>query len=343
MGCKKFIDTPKETCFIPYVDFVAYNVNPSTLEVSFSSISSFNGKITSHHWDFGDGTTFDGEIPPSHKYPAQNTNTADNSYRVKYTVTNDCGEAYWTDDIKISRCLADVKFSYKLLNDSTVQFTNATTSSSPVTYVWDFGDSTKSTSSSTTVNKIYSYDGKYTVTLKATNACGINYFIATIPVCNKPIPSQKVTQSGCSTIDVDASTTKNGAWYQWDFGNGTVLPEAFSSSPHISYTYPNSGSYKMTVTVVNKNGCDTVRLSTQVKINAVGVVPNNEWSYTSDDLEFDFKREPVINATSYSWDFGDGTTSDQQNPGKKYTPILVFIFLHWVQKIPVVNIVLVQH
>jgi PKD repeat protein len=47
------------------------------------------------------------------------------------------------------------------------------------------------------------------------------------------------------------------------------------------------------------------------------VVPNNEWSYTSDDLEFDFKREPVINATSYSWDFGDGTTSDQQNPGKK--------------------------
>src|SRR6476660_4632537 len=73
----------------------------------------------------------------------------------------------------------------------------------------------------------------------------------------------------------------------------------------------------MTVTVVNKNGCDTVRLSTQVKINAVGVVPNNEWSYTSDDLEFDFKREPVINATSYSWDFGDGTTSDQQNPGKK--------------------------
>jgi PKD repeat protein len=317
LGCKKFIDAPKETCFIPYVDFVAYNVNPSTLEVSFSSISSFNGTITSHHWDFGDGTTFDGEIPPAHKYPAQNPNTTDNSYRVKYTVSNACGEAYWTDDIKISKCLADVKFSYKLLNDSTVQFTNSTTSSSPVTYVWDFGDSTKSTSGSSTVNKIYQFDGKYTVTLKATNACGINYFIANIPVCNKPVPSQKVTQSGCSTIEVDASATRNGAWYQWDFGNGTVLPESYSSTPHINYTYPKSGSFKLTLTVVNKNGCDTVRLSTQVKINAVSVVPNNEWSYTSDDLEFDFKREPVINATSYSWDFGDGTTSDQQNPGKK--------------------------
>jgi PKD repeat protein len=317
IGCKKFIDTPKETCFIPYVDFVAYNVNPSTLEVSFSSISSYNGTISSHHWDFGDGTSFDGEIPPAHKYPTQNANSADNIYRVKYTVTNACGEAFWTDDIKISKCLADVKFSYKLLNDSTVQFTNSTTSSSPVTYVWDFGDSTKNTSGATSINKVYLFDGKYTVTLKATNACGVNYFIATIPVCKKPVPSQKVTQSGCSTIDIDASGSKNGAFYQWDFGNGTVLPETFSPSSHISYTYPNSGSYKLTLTVVNKNGCDTVRLSTQVKINAVNVVPNNQWSYTSDDLEFDFKREPVINATSYSWDFGDGTTSNEQNPGKK--------------------------
>jgi PKD repeat protein len=317
LGCKKFTDAPKETCFIPYVDFVAYNVNPSTLEVSFSSITSYNGVITSHHWDFGDGTTFDGEIPPAHKYPAQNSNSSDNSYRVKYTVANACGEAYWTDSIKISRCLADVKFSYKLLNDSTVQFINSTTSSSPVTYVWDFGDSTQNTSGATTVNKVYQFDGKYTVTLKATNACGVNYFIASIPVCKKPVPSQKVSQSGCSTIDVDASATRNGALYQWDFGNGTVLPETFSSSPQITYTYPTSGSYKMTLTVVNKNGCDTVRLSTQVKVNVVSVVPNNSWSYTSDDLEFNFKRDPVVNATSYHWDFGDGTTSDEQNPGRK--------------------------
>ena len=317
LGCKKFTDAPKETCFIPYVDFVAYNVNPSTLEVSFSSITSYNGVITSHHWDFGDGTTFDGEIPPAHKYPAQNSNSSDNSYRVKYTVANACGEAYWTDSIKISRCLADVKFSYKLLNDSTVQFINSTTSSSPVTYVWDFGDSTQNTSGATTVNKVYQFDGKYTVTLKATNACGVNYFIASIPVCKKPVPSQKVSQSGCSTIDVDASATRNGALYQWDFGNGTVLPETFSSSPKITYTYPTSGSYKMTLTVVNKNGCDTVRLSTQVKVNVVSVVPNNSWSYTSDDLEFNFKRDPVVNATSYHWDFGDGTTSDEQNPGRK--------------------------
>src|SRR5215211_3159756 len=208
-GCKKFVETPKETCFIPYVDFVAYNINPSTLEVSFTSITSYNGVIRSHHWDFGDGTTFDGEIPPPHKYPPQSPSSAGNSYRVKYTVTNSCGEAYWTDEVKINRCLADAKFTYSFLNDSTVRFTNGTTSATPVNYVWDFGDSTKSTSNASTVTKTYKFDGKYTVTLKATNACGDNYFLASIPVCSKPIPSQAITMSGCATVNINASATKN--------------------------------------------------------------------------------------------------------------------------------------
>jgi PKD repeat protein len=316
-GCKKFVDAPKETCFIPYVDFVAYNVNPNTLEVSFSSITSFNGTITSHHWDFGDGSTFNGEIPPPHKYPPQSSSTASNNYRITYTVTNDCGEAYWTDSIKISRCLADVKFTYTLLNDSTVQFTNRTKSATPVSYEWVFGDGTKSTSSANSITKTYTFDGRYTVILKATNACGNNYFIVAIPICARPVPKQTISLSGCATVNINASDTKNGELYQWDFGNGTVLPAAPSSSPAITYTYPKNGSYTVTLKVINKNGCDSATVSEPVTIEAIGVVPNDNWSYTSDDLEFNFSRETVINATAYAWDFGDGTTSSLQNPGKK--------------------------
>src|SRR6476469_3907828 len=108
-GCKKFVETPKETCFIPYVDFVAYHVDPASLEVSFTSITSYNGTITSHKWDFGDGTSFDGEKPPPHQY--LNGTSAGATYRIKYTVTNDCGQAFWTRDVTISRCLPDPKFS----------------------------------------------------------------------------------------------------------------------------------------------------------------------------------------------------------------------------------------
>src|SRR4051812_8513502 len=115
-GCKKFVETPKETCFIPYVDFVAYHVDPNSLEVTFNAVTSYNGTITSHKWDFGDGTGFNGETPAAHKYPPSSAGSK--TYRIKYTVGNGCGEAFWSKDITISACLPDAKFSYTFLNDS---------------------------------------------------------------------------------------------------------------------------------------------------------------------------------------------------------------------------------
>jgi len=204
-----------------------------------------------------------------------------------------------------------------MLNDSTVQFTNQTTSSTNATYQWDFGDGTTSTSSATTVSKTYNFDGNYTVSLKATNACGDNYYIANVRVCKKAIPSQTVTLSGCGTVNVNASATRNGARYQWDFGNGTVLPATPSTNPIISYTYTNPGTYNIKLTVITANNCDTATLVSPVTITSSAVVPNNNWSFTSDDLSFNFSRAAVTNATSYSWNFGDGTTSNLQNPGNK--------------------------
>ena len=311
------MEAPKETCFIPYVDFVAYNVNPNTLEVSFTAITSYNGVIKSHHWDFGDGTSYNGEIPPPHKYPPQSSSTSTNAYTIKYTVKNDCGEAYWTHDVEIGRCLPDIKLSYILLNDSTVQFKNTTTSPTPVSYEWNFGDGTTSTSNATTVTKTYAFNGKYTATLKATNACGDNYFIVTIPVCSKPVPSQKIILSGCSTVLIDASATKNGELYQWDFGDGTILPASPSESSTISYTYAGNGKYNVKLKVINKNACDSATITTPVNIESTGIAPNDKWNYSSDDLEFNFSREAVVGASAYLWDFGDGTTSTQQSPGRK--------------------------
>lgn len=315
-GCKKLTEEP-DACFIPYVDFVAFNVNPNTLEVSFTSITSYNGTITSHRWDFGDGTTFNGEMPPPHKYPPQNSTTTANTYRVKYTVANECGEAYWTKDVKISRCLADVKFAYSFLNDSTVQFTNQTTSATTVSYVWDFGDGTSSTSAASTVTKSYPLDGQYRVTLKASNACGDNFYLANVKVCKKPVPVQNITQTGCGEVNINASASRNAVRYQWNFGNGVVLPQTPSASPTISYTYPNPGTYNITLSVINASNCDTATTTNAVTVTAVNVVPNNNWAYSSDDLEFNFSRQTVVNATNYSWNFGDGTTSSLQNPGNK--------------------------
>jgi PKD repeat protein len=311
-GCKKFAEEPEKKCFIPYVDFVAQHVNTSTLEVTFTAVTSYNGTISSHKWDFGDGTGFNGETPPAHQYRAPGT------YKIKYTVANECGEAFWTNDIVISNCLPDTKFSTTYVNDSTVQFTNQTQSSSATNYTWNFGDGTTSTSSAGTVTHVYREDKSFTVSLKAKNSCGENNFTGTVSVCRRPVPSQTVTVSGCGTVSINASASKNAAKFQWNFGNGTILPATPSASPTISYTYPNSGNYTIKLTVFNSSGCDSASVSKEVTLSTATLGTNSNWSYTSDDLKFNFSRETIANASSYKWNFGDGTTSALQNPAKEY-------------------------
>jgi PKD repeat protein len=316
-SCKKFVDTPERACFIPYVDFVAHHVDSATLAVNFTAITSFNGTISSHKWDFGDGTTFTGENPPPHLYPAPTAADPSHTYRIKYTVANDCGEAYWTHDITISNCLPHVRFGYTFLNDSTVQFTNQTTSASAVNYTWTFGDGTTSTAGTAVVTHVYRMDQPFTVILKGTNSCGDNDYTQNFSICRQPIPVQSITVGNCGAITVNGAASQNAAKYQWDFGNGVIQPASFGTSASMNYTYPAPGTYTVTLRVINSSGCDTSTVSNQVTVTGGSVANNNNWSYQSDDLDFIFSRETVSNATSYSWNFGDGTTSTAQNPGTK--------------------------
>ena len=317
-GCKKFTEAPEKKCFIPYVDFVVHNVNPSTFEVSFSPVTSYNGTITSYKWDFGDGTSFNGENPPPHKYPAPSTPMGSSRYKVKLTVGNECGEAYWTQEVTISGCLPDTKFSYRYVNDSTVEFTNQTKSSSATNYVWNFGDGTTGANSQNTFNHVYKDDKPFVVSLKATNSCGENNYTETISVCRKPEASQTISTTECGAVNINAASSKNAIKYQWDFGNGTVLPATPSSSSSISYTYPNSGTYTIKLKVFNAAGCDSATVSSNITVVSSPLGSNSTWSYTSDDLDFNFTRASITNATSYKWNFGDGSTSTLQNPAHTY-------------------------
>jgi PKD repeat protein len=311
------VESPEKKCFIPYVDFIAH-VNPSTLEVDLSVLTTSNGTITSYKWDFGDGTSFTGQNPPLHKYPAPSTPNGSSRYKVKLTVLNDCGEAFWTQEVVISGCLPDPKFSYKYVNDSTVEFTNQTKSPSVSNYVWNFGDGTSGTNSENTFTHVYKEDKPFSVSLKAKNSCGENNYTETISVCRKPEAVQTVSVNNCGVVTINAAASKNATKYQWDFGNGTVLPAAPSTSSTITYSYPNGGNYTIKLKVFNGAGCDSATTSNNVSIPAAALASNSNWSYTSDDLDFDFTREAVTNAVSYKWDFGDGITSTLQNPSHSF-------------------------
>jgi PKD repeat protein len=52
----------------------------------------------------------------------------------------------------------------------------------PITYAWDFGDTTSTDTLSSSITHTYDLSGTYTVVLTTTNACGQDVVSDTVPV-----------------------------------------------------------------------------------------------------------------------------------------------------------------
>ncbi len=113
------------------------------------------------------------------------------------------------------------------------------------------------------------------------------------------------------------STNANN--YYWDFGDPTTQTDQ-STSFEPSYSYPDTGSYVVTLVAENQNGCtDTTKA-------VVKVFPFFQADFTSSGLceqeAISFTDETKSthgNVDSWTWDFGDGSTSNQPNPSHTYS------------------------
>jgi len=106
--------------------------------------------------------------------------------------------------------------------------------------------------------------------------------------------------------------------WNWDFGDGNTSTE---QSP--SHTYLASGNY--TVTLVVGDGELLSPLSSQeIVVTEPNLAPTANFSAAVTDLSVNFtdtSTDPNGNETlvSWSWDFGDGGSSDVSNPSHAYT------------------------
>lgn len=127
------------------------------------------------------------------------------------------------------------------------------------------------------------------------------------------------TQAGCAPLLVnftDASTGNPDQW-EWDLGNGTI-----SHYQHPSLTYFKPGVYTIKLTV--KKGTVTASTTKTHYINAYAS-PVIDFTQSAAigcfplKISFTDKSTPGSGtATSFLWDFGDGTTSTEQNPTHTY-------------------------
>ena len=97
--------------------------------------------------------------------------------------------------------------------------------------------------------------------------------------------------------------------YNWTFGDGQTSTDANPVK-----IYSNSGTYKVTLKATNA----TLSHTYEATITLSKAAPQAKFTYTKDGLFVTFRNQST-NAQSYSWNFGNGKTSTQQEPSITYS------------------------
>lgn len=127
--------------------------------------------------------------------------------------------------------------------------------STPITYEWDFGDGTTSTSMNPTHS--YTNTGNYTITLIATNTYGADTTTQQVTVLQAEVADVTVTTAGVGTNTVTKTFTLNNSGdftnYSWAAtGQGNGL---FPNQNTVSFDYTQDGYYEVSITTTDNNGC----------------------------------------------------------------------------------------
>jgi outer membrane protein OmpA-like peptidoglycan-associated protein len=107
--------------------------------------------------------------------------------------------------------------------------------------------------------------------------------------------------------------------YTWNFGDGGT-----SSEQNPTYTYPMMGDYFASLTVTDSKG-NTSQNSISITVNCprlTSIASGNPTSGTAPLMvEFKGSADGGCPPVTYKWDFGDGSTSTEQNPSHSYEPV----------------------
>lgn len=205
----------------------------------------------------------------------------------------------------------------------TFQFQNTTTAVlpnyTPTSFLWDYGDnSTPQRAGFGTTTHTYAAPGTYTVKLLVDDST----------FCNAPDSVKKTIRlavnvqarfdtpdKGCVPYTANFNNTSlGGIDFLWDFGDG-----ATSTAVNPTHVYGNTGTYVIRLTATDTTTCnksDTYTFS----ITVFGI-PSAGFSFSPNPAQ---QNKPAnftnfsTGAISYTWDFGDGQTSNLTNPSHQY-------------------------
>jgi gliding motility-associated-like protein len=293
------------------------------------------GSVTSWEWDFGDATGTDTLENPSYVYGSPGTYTVQmiietnagcrDTVEEDVTVLPNPGVDFFIDNA----CEGDTVFFQENVDPAGAPITN---------WFWDINNDGTQEYTGMTANHVFTAFGNYPVELTAINQNGCRDSTV-IPALAHPLPDINFFGPGVCyrevTQFIDSTTLPytSPAFWEWDFGdgNGITYGSVNAPWPGPTNTYDSPGTKTVNLTVTSDSGC-TADFTKQIEVYFLpeadflhDTVCNNEITT--------FTQNSTTQSgflTNYSWDFGDGTTSnsistthDYLQPGLFETQLIV--------------------
>lgn len=234
------------------------------------------------------------------------------NYTVTLTVTNPVGSGTLEIQDYIQVLGPPVADFTSANNNGTVSFSNK--SQYGQSYEWTFGDGAGSNEENP--QHTYQDEGPFVVTLTVTNECGVNTYSEVINVIFAPRAGFGAdNRQDCGeTMTVqffDQSEGQADSW-AWTFEGG-VPTTSDLQNPIVTYSVP--GTYDVQLIATGPGGSDTLRLTDYVVL--ASETPLAKFSMEDEGLKVTF-TSLAERTNSWFWDFGDGSTSTEEDPVHVY-------------------------
>ena len=287
--------------------------------VTFTSLGNNAANIASYEWLFGDGGTAT-DASTLHIY------TQAGKYTVQLIITDLFGckdtlvkplyinvngpTANFTPSVSGSCLLSAITFTDNSVNDGTHPIS---------TWIWNYGDGVIDTLTAPPFMHTYTAPGNYTITLKVIDnvGCVDSIIKPNAIIISKPVAAfSSVDTLSCPTKPITFSNTSTGPGliYNWNFGDGNT-----STAAAPVHSYAADGLYTVKLFITDQYGCtDSLTQPNYIRIisphasfslsDSLGTCPPLFVSFTNTSQNF----------TAVNWDFGDGTSTQTDNPSHFY-------------------------
>ena len=288
------------------------NVNILCSPAVFDFANNSLGLPDNYYWDFGNGNT---SITSDSLFQSTfYTGLNDTTYTIMLIVDNECGSDTAYHTVTVLPNQVNAFFNADTLsgcNPLTVNFTQFSTGA--LSFSWDFGDGNFSNLYSPT--HTYTTSGTYTVSLAINDGCSYDTAMQTITVHPLPNPLfSAISDTLCGDQSFTFINQSAGAFSSyWEFGDGN---NSVLTDPVHAYSSP--GVYNVTLTITDLvYGCVNTYSDQVVSLVVPEAIISSSPTYGCMPLIVNFTNSST-NAQFYSWDFGDGNSSNNTAPVNTY-------------------------